>query len=51
MWFSDNWRNEENYIEWSLDISASDRDTIIEEIKDYMKKNGKRMKSSRSLKK
>ncbi len=39
MWFSDNWKNEENYIEWSLDVSASDRDTIIKEIKDYMEKN------------
>lgn len=38
MWFSDNWKNEENYIEWSLDTSASDRDTIIKEVKDYMEK-------------
>lgn len=38
MWFSGNWKNEENYIEWSLDTSASDRDTIIKEIKDYMEK-------------
>ncbi len=36
MWFSDNWKNEENYIEWSLDASAPDRDEIFKEIKDYM---------------
>jgi hypothetical protein len=39
MWFSDNWKNEEHYVGWRLDSLASDRDIIIEEIKDYMEKN------------
>ena len=39
IWICNDWGNEDKYPEWELDTSASDRDDIIKEIKDYMEKN------------